>query len=181
MQSYLPWALVSASTVALTSLAACSSSIGSYQSRPKTTLSLDQPSRLTPPQPGRSAYKIGAPYKIGTQWYVPREQPGYDAVGVASWYGPNFDGKPTANGEIYDRHALTAAHPTLPLPSLVRVQNMSNGRSIVVRVNDRGPFVSGRIIDLSFAAANELGFAGRGVSQVRVIYIGRAAIQSGPS
>ncbi|MBX9924806.1 MAG: septal ring lytic transglycosylase RlpA family protein [Hyphomicrobiaceae bacterium] len=168
-------------TVGLTS--ACSSS-GSAPPRPTTGLALDRPSRLSPPpQPssGAGTYKIGTPYKIGTKWYVPREQPGYDAVGIASWYGLDFHGRSTANGEIYDMHALTAAHPTLPLPSHVRVENVSTGRSIIVRVNDRGPFVSGRIIDLSHAAASALGFTNRGLAHVRVTYVGRAPISQNPS
>ena len=167
--------------VGLTS--ACSSG-GPAPSRPSTGLALDRPSRLNPPpqpSPGAGTYKIGNPYKIGTQWYVPREQPSYDAVGIASWYGHDFHGRSTANGEIYDMHALTAAHPTLPLPSHVRVENVATGRSIIVRVNDRGPFVSGRIIDLSHAAATALGFTSRGLAEVRVTYVGRAPISQNPS
>lgn len=122
-------------------------------------------------------YKIGAPYRIGLKWYFPREQPGYDETGVASWYGADFHAKTTANGEIYDMYAMTAAHPTLPLPSLVRVTNLSNGRSIVVRVNDRGPFVGDRLIDMSYAAATNLGFAQAGTTRVRVTYLGRASLE----
>lgn len=122
------------------------------------------------------SYKIGQPYRVGTTWYVPREQPGYRETGTASWYGADFHGRPTANGEIYNMHALTAAHPTLPLPSLVRVENLTNGRAVVVRVNDRGPFVHGRIIDLSKEAAGRLGFIDQGTAPVRVSLIGRAAV-----
>ena len=104
------------------------------------------------------------PYQIRGRWYQPAEQPDYDEVGLASWYGEQFHGRPTANGEMFDMHALTAAHKTLPLPSLVEVTNLANGRRIVLRVNDRGPFVDDRIIDLSRGAAEALGMLqpGRG-------------------
>ena len=97
------------------------------------------------------------PYQIRGRWYRPAEQPGYDETGQASWYGDQFNGRPTATGERFDMYALTAAHKTLPLPGLVEVTNLANGRSIVVRINDRGPFVDGRIIDLSRGAADQLG------------------------
>jgi len=113
-------------------------------------------------------YKIGAPYEIGGRTYTPRVDYDYDRTGIASWYGRKFHGKATANGEIFDMHALTAAHKTLPLPSLVRVTNLENGRSAVLRVNDRGPFVGDRLIDLSHAAARRLGFADQGLARVRV-------------
>src|SRR5690606_29824158 len=99
-----------------------------------------------------------------------KHDPHYDRIGIASWYGSDFHGRLTANGEIYDQNRLTAAHPTLPLPSTVRVTNLSNGRSVVVRVNDRGPFLHDRIIDLSRTAAQQLGFANRGLAKVRVTY-----------
>jgi rare lipoprotein A len=118
-------------------------------------------------------YKVGAPYQINGVWYQPAENFRYRKTGVASFYGGerrgvDFHGRTTANGEIYDMHALTAAHPTLPLPTLVSVTNLENGRSIVVRVNDRGPFVDGRIIDVSRRAAQELGFERQGTASVRV-------------
>src|SRR5260370_42082625 len=97
---------------------------------------------------GTGVYKIGEPYQQNGVWYEPHEQPGYDETGVASWYGPGFHGQRTANGEIFDATALTAAHPTLPMPVNVRVTNLDNGRSLVLRVNDRGPFSRGRIIDV---------------------------------
>ena len=112
--------------------------------------------------------KIGRPYQIAGIWYYPREDANYDETGTASWYGPNFHGKSTANGEIFDMNAVSAAHPTLPLPSRVRVTNLENGRSLMVRVNDRGPFARGRIIDLSRRAAQLLGFASNGTARVRV-------------
>ncbi len=113
-------------------------------------------------------YKIGRPYKIGGVWYYPNSDYQYRETGIASWYGPNFHGGRTANGEIFDQNAITAAHRTLPLPSMVRVTNLENGRALKIRVNDRGPYAHGRIIDLSRRAAQLLGFAGRGTARVRV-------------
>ncbi|MDP2763340.1 MAG: septal ring lytic transglycosylase RlpA family protein, partial [Brevundimonas sp.] len=107
------------------------------------------------------------PYQIRGRWYRPAEQPGYDETGLASWYGAQFNGRPTATGERFDMHALTAAHKTLPLPGLVEVTNLANGRRIVVRVNDRGPFVDNRIIDLSRGSAEALGLLSAGVGEVR--------------
>ena len=121
-------------------------------------------------------YKIGAPYRIGTNWYVPHEDPTYDRAGTGSWYGADFHGRRTANGEIYNMDALTAAHPTLPLPSYVHVTNLANGRTILVRVNDRGPYVDGRMIDLSRAGARALGYDQQGTARLRVQYAGRAPL-----
>lgn len=112
--------------------------------------------------------KVGLPYKIAGRWYYPKVEPNYDKVGLASWYGKQFHGKPTANGEVFNMNALTAAHKTLPLPTFVKVTNLSNRRSIVLRVNDRGPFVDDRIIDVSRRAAQLLGFEQKGVTKVRV-------------
>lgn len=120
--------------------------------------------------------KIGKPYKVAGLWYVPKHQPDYDETGIASWYGPKFHGKSTANGEIYNQSRLTAAHPTLPMPSLVEVTNLANGRTILVRVNDRGPYKRGRILDLSARAAQLLGYQGNGTAQVRVRYVGKAPL-----
>jgi rare lipoprotein A len=122
--------------------------------------------------PGEGTYKIGQPYTVNGTTYVPREQPDYDEAGIASWYGAKFHGRLTANGEVFDRNKLTAAHPTLPLPTQVRVTNLENGRSVVLRVNDRGPFVGNRIIDLSERAAEVLGFRGKGLANVQVTYLG---------
>ena len=132
----------------------------------------------TPP-PGGGVYKVGSPYQVAGVWYYPREQPGYDETGIASWYGAQFHGRVTANGEVFDRNGVTAAHPTLPLPSNVRVTNLQNGKSVVVRVNDRGPYKNGRIIDLSEAAADLLGYRLAGTARVRVTYLGRADL-NGP-
>ncbi len=114
------------------------------------------------------SYKIGSPYKIMGKWYYPKEDYGYAEVGMASWYGKDFHARKTANGENYDMHALTAAHRTLPLPSIVKVTNLENGRSLVLRVNDRGPYVKDRIIDISKRGAQLLGFQAQGVAKVRV-------------
>ena len=114
------------------------------------------------------AYKIGRPYQVGGAWYYPKADYSYDETGIASWYGPGFHGRSTANGETFDQNALTAAHRTLPMPSMVRVTNLENGRSIKLRINDRGPFKNGRIIDLSRRAADLLGFRRRGTAKVRV-------------
>ncbi|MEN5363846.1 septal ring lytic transglycosylase RlpA family protein [Brevundimonas intermedia] len=119
------------------------------------------------------------PYQVRGRWYTPKEQPDYEEVGMASWYGDAFNGRPTSTGERFDMHALTAAHKTLPLPGLVEVTNLDNGRRLVVRINDRGPFVDSRIIDLSREAANELGMLSQGVGRVRVRYLGRAPQQGG--
>ncbi|MFA4994729.1 MAG: septal ring lytic transglycosylase RlpA family protein [Bdellovibrionales bacterium] len=115
-----------------------------------------------------SYYKVGQPYRINNQWFYPREDYSYDETGIASWYGADFHDKKTANGEIYNKNELTAAHKTLPLPCLARVTNLDNGRSIVVRVNDRGPFSGSRIIDLSQRSAQLLGFEDMGTAKVRV-------------
>ena len=120
------------------------------------------------------AYKVGDPYQVNGVWYYPQEQPDYDTTGIASWYGQDYQGKPTADGEIFDMNAVTGAHPTLPMPVNVRVTNLENGRSIVVRINDRGPYVNGRILDVSEHAADLLGFRQQGLARVRVTFLGRA-------
>src|SRR5438270_715828 len=133
------------------------------------------PQENPPPAPAaHPAYKVGEPYQVNGVWYYPQEQPDYDVTGIASWYGQDYQGKPTADGEIFDRSAVTGAHPTLPMPVNVRVANLENGRSIVVRLNDRGPYVNGRIVDLSEHAADLLGFRDQGVARVRVTYLGRS-------
>lgn len=124
-------------------------------------------------------YKIGNPYQQDGIWYYPHEQPDYDETGIASWYGAEFHGQRTANGEVFDSNALTAAHRTLPMPVNVRVTNLDNGRSLIVRVNDRGPFSKGRIIDVSERAADLLGFRLQGTARVRVTYMGRALLPGG--
>lgn len=116
-------------------------------------------------------YKVGQPYQIEGKWYTPKEQFDYDEVGMASWYGSQFHNKQTANGGIFDRHSLTAAHKTLPLPSMVRVTNLDNNKTLIVMVNDRGPFAKERIIDMSERAADVLGFKKKGIAKVRVQYL----------
>jgi len=118
--------------------------------------------------------KVGKKYSIMGKSYKPKHQPGYNEVGIASWYGDKFHGKPTATGEIYNKNDITAAHKTLPLNSMLYVTNLENGRTLMVRLNDRGPFIGDRIIDLSEAAANALGTKGQGLGKVRVQYAGPA-------
>lgn len=123
---------------------------------------------ITKDTQSQGAYKVGNPYLIDGQEYYPQENFSYSETGIASWYGPGFHAKRTANGEIFDANELTAAHRTLQMPSLVRVTNLDNGRSVVLRVNDRGPFARGRIIDVSSKAADLLAFKGKGTAKVRV-------------
>jgi rare lipoprotein A len=118
--------------------------------------------------------RVGPPYQAGGQWFVPTPEPGYSENGTASWYGQDFQGRRTASGETFDQDALTAAHPTLPIPSLVQVTNLDNGREVIVRVNDRGPFAHGRLIDLSRGAARVLDFETQGQARVHVRYLGPA-------
>jgi rare lipoprotein A len=125
---------------------------------------------------GGGVYRVGKPYTIGGREYVPQEDINYSATGMASWYGDDFHGRYTANGEIFDMNSISAAHPTLPLPSYVRVINLANHKSIVVRVNDRGPYVGDRVIDLSVKSAQLLGFYGHGLARVKVDYVGRAPL-----
>ncbi|MEX0627241.1 MAG: septal ring lytic transglycosylase RlpA family protein, partial [Cucumibacter sp.] len=120
---------------------------------------------------------VGDPYRVAGRWYTPQNDPDYEATGMASWYGSAFHGRLTANGEVFDMNAMTGAHPTLPLPSYVRVTNLENGRSVVVRLNDRGPFTHGRVIDVSGRAADLLGFRIAGTARVRVNYVGAAPLE----
>src|SRR6188472_1728511 len=126
---------------------------------------------------GGGTYRIGKPYTVAGRVYVPEEDVNYREEGVASWYGDDFHGRLTANGEVFDMTSLTAAHPTLPMPSYARVTNLSNGKSLVVRVNDRGPYHGNRLIDVSNKAAELLEFKGNGVAKVRVEYVGRAPLE----
>ncbi|MCP8940768.1 septal ring lytic transglycosylase RlpA family protein, partial [Alsobacter sp. SYSU M60028] len=118
---------------------------------------------------------IGKPYVVAGRLYTPREVTNYSAVGLASWYGPSFHGRMTANGEVFDRQSISVAHPTMPLPSYVRVTNIGNGRSIVARVNDRGPYHGNRLVDVSERVAEALAFRNIGTARVKVDYIGRAS------
>ncbi len=141
------------------------------------------------PAPSGGTYKVGTPYVINGVRYEPKEDPAYNSTGIASWYGHPFHGQRTANGDVYDMNAMTAAHKTLPMPSFVRVTNLENGRSVILTVNDRGPFVQGRIIDVSHRAAQLLGFAEKGTALTRVEVVGaptenmiatRGAVQNPP-
>ena len=125
---------------------------------------------------GGGVYRVGSPYMVAGRLYVPELDPHYRAEGLASWYGDDFHGRATANGEIFDLNAISAAHPTMPLPSYARVTNLRNGRSLIVRVNDRGPYAANRIIDVSKHAAQLLGFIDRGTTTVRVEYVGPAQL-----
>jgi rare lipoprotein A len=158
-------------------LANCSTSLSSRVD-PKYGVAAS-PRVVAPGEPvpkGGGVYRLGKPYMVGGREYVPHEDANYRAVGMASWYGDDFHGRYTANGEIFDMNSLSAAHPTLPLPSYVRVTNLRNHRSIVVRVNDRGPYAGNRVIDVSVKTAKLLGFYGDGVTKVKVEYVGRAPL-----
>jgi rare lipoprotein A len=141
--------------------------------------------RVIPPgQPipkGGGSYKIGNPYVVDGIVYTPAEDPTYDRVGIGSYYGEDFHGRRTANGEIFDMWALTAAHPTLPIPSYAYVTNTANGRMLLVRINDRGPYARDRVIDLSRAAARLLGYEMQGTARLRVQYAGRAPLDGDDS
>jgi rare lipoprotein A len=126
---------------------------------------------------GTGRKHVGKPYQVAGRWFTPKEQPGYDKTGPASWYGEAFHRRKTSNGEWFDMNELTAAHPTLPLPSYAKVTNLENGQQIVVRINDRGPFVGPRIIDLSKRSADALGFKRQGTAKVRVQLIGDAPVR----
>lgn len=189
-----PWRTVAKTVSALALgllVASCSRGSSTRESvdfsGPRSRVSTVDPKYGTSPSPrlmadgqripkGGGSYKLGAPYRVAGRWYVPQEDPNYDRAGVASWYGADFHGRKTANGEVYDMDALTAAHPTMPLPSYAYVTNISNGRTVLVRVNDRGPYAHDRIIDLSRRTARLLGSEHSGVTQVRVRYAGRAPL-----
>jgi rare lipoprotein A len=126
---------------------------------------------------GGGVYRVGRPYTVAGRTYTPEENDQYNAIGMASWYGDVFHGRYTANGEVFDENAISAAHPTLPLPSYARVTNLENNRSVVVRINDRGPYAADRLIDVSVKTAKLLGFYGQGVARVKVEYVGRAPLK----
>ncbi|KQS72997.1 hypothetical protein ASG39_04565 [Rhizobium sp. Leaf371] len=126
---------------------------------------------------GGGRYQVGKPYKVKDKWYTPKEDFSYNKTGISSWYGSAFHGRLTANGEVYDTAHLSAAHPTFPLPSYARVTNVENGSSVIVRVNDRGPYEFGRIIDVSSKTADLLDIKRKGSAQVRVQYVGRAPLE----
>jgi rare lipoprotein A len=130
-----------------------------------------------PVPPGGGRFQVGKPYMVGGRMYFPHEDVNYDKTGSASWYGGDDHGRETANGEVYDKETLSAAHPTLPIPSYARVTNLDNGRSVLVRINDRGPYVGNRLVDVSERTAMLLGFHGRGLGHVRLQYVGPAPVE----
>src|SRR5579863_3286937 len=160
-------------------LANCSSSGISSQVDPKYGVSSSpRVVELGDPVPkGGGTYRVGKPYTVAGRVYVPEEDVNYRQDGLASWYGDDFHGRLTANGEIFDMTSLSAAHPTLPMPSYARVTNLANGKSLIVRVNDRGPYHDNRVMDVSSRAAELLEFKGNGVARVRVEYVGRAPLE----
>src|SRR5215468_9021960 len=161
-------------------LANCASS-GKFASRVDPKYGVSSSPRVVafgdPVPKGGGTYRVGKPYTVGGRVYVPEEDVNYREDGTASWYGDDFHGRLTANGEVFDMDALTAAHPTLPMPCYARVTNLSNGKSLIVRVNDRGPYHGNRLIDVSNKAAELLEFKGNGVAKVRVEYVGRAPLE----
>jgi len=171
------WARLAAVAAGGLALANCS---GSLSSKIDPRYGVSASARVIEPgEPvpkGGGVYRVGKPYVVGGKVYVPEADPHYSAVGLASWYGDDFHGRYTANGEIFDENSISAAHPTLPLPCYARVTDLTNGRSIIVRVNDRGPYAKGRLIDLSVRTAKLLGFYGHGTAKVRVDYVGMAPL-----
>ena len=169
-----------AAAAACLALANCASS-GKFASRLDPKYGVSSSPRVVefgePVPKGGGTYRVGKPYTVAGRVYVPEEDTAYRAEGMASWYGDDFHGRLTANGEVFDMTSLTAAHPTLPMPSYARVTNLSNGKSLVVRVNDRGPYHNNRLIDVSNKAAELLDFKGNGVARVRVEYVGRAPLE----
>jgi rare lipoprotein A len=161
-------------------LANCASS-GKFASRVDPKYGVSSSPRVVawgdPVPKGGGTYRVGKPYVVAGKTYVPEEDANYRAEGLASWYGDDFHGRLTANGEIFDMGSLTAAHPTLPMPCYARVTNLFNGKSLIVRVNDRGPYHGNRLIDVSNKAAELLEFKGNGVTKVRVEYVGRAPLE----
>ncbi|MDO9295136.1 septal ring lytic transglycosylase RlpA family protein [Bradyrhizobium sp.] len=161
-------------------LANCASS-GKFASRVDPKYGVSSSPRVVamgePVPKGGGTYRVGKPYTVAGRVYVPEDDPNYRAEGMASWYGDDFHGRLTANGEVFDMTSLTAAHPTLPIPSYARVTNLSNGKSLIVRVNDRGPYHGNRLIDVSNRASELLEFKGKGVARVRVEYVGRAPLE----
>ena len=169
-----------AAVAACLMLANCSSS-GKFGSRVDPKYGVSSSPRVVafgePVPKGGGVYRVGKPYTVAGRVYVPEEDVNYREDGLASWYGDDFHGRLTANGEVFDMGSLTAAHPTLPMPCYARVTNLSNGKSLVVRVNDRGPYHGNRLIDVSNKAAELLEFKGNGVAHVRVEYVGRAPLE----
>jgi rare lipoprotein A len=159
-------------------LANCASGIASRVDPKYGVSSSPRVVALGEPVPkGGGTYRVGKPYVVAGRVYVPEEDVNYREEGLASWYGDDFHGRLTANGEVFDMASLSAAHPTLPMPCYARVTNLSNGKSLIVRVNDRGPYHGNRVMDVSSRAAELLEFKGNGVARVRVEYVGRAPLE----
>jgi rare lipoprotein A len=169
-----------AAMAACLALANCASS-GKFASRVDPIYGVSSSPRVVafgePVPKGGGTYRVGKPYTVAGRIYVPEEDTSYRAEGLASWYGDDFHGRLTANGEVFDMASLTAAHPTLPMPCYARVTNLGNGKSVIVRVNDRGPYHGNRLIDVSNKAAELLEFKGNGVARVRVEYVARAPLE----
>src|SRR6202163_225923 len=169
-----------AAAVACLALANCASS-GKFANRVDPRYGVSSSPRVVafgePVPKGGGTYRVGKPYIVAGRVYVPEEDVNYREEGLASWYGDDFHGRLTANGEVFDMASLTAAHPTLPMPCYARVTNLSNGKSLIVRVNDRGPYHGNRLIDVSNKAAELLEFKGNGVAKVRVEYVARAPLE----
>jgi len=171
----------SAATVAACLILANCASSGKFASRVDPKYGVSSSPRVVafgePVPKGGGTYRVGKPYTVAGRVYVPEEDTNYREEGLASWYGDDFHGRLTANGEVFDMASLTAAHPTLPMPCYARVTNLSNGKSLIVRVNDRGPYHGNRLIDVSNRAAELLEFKGNGVARVRVEYVARAPLE----
>ncbi len=167
--------LVPALACALTSLLLAHCSSSNWRLGTAASPRVVEPGEPVPK--GGGVRHLGSAYVVGGRMYVPHYDPHYKSAGLASWYGEDFYGRYTANGEIFDLNAISAAHPTMPLPSYARVTNLANGHSLIVRVNDRGPYVSNRIIDLSVHAAKLLGFYGQGTAPVKVEYVAPAPLR----
>src|SRR5690349_15076043 len=169
-----------AAVVACLFVANCASS-GKFASRVDPKYGVSSSPRVVefgePVPKGGGTYRVGKPYTVAGKVYVPEEDTGYRQEGLASWYGDDFHGRLTANGEVFDMASLTAAHPTLPMPCYARVTNLANGKSLIVRVNDRGPYHGNRLIDVSNKAAELLEFKSVGTARVRVEYVGRAPLE----
>jgi rare lipoprotein A len=170
-----------AAAVAACLLVANCASSGKFSSRVDPKYGVSSSPRVVafgdPVPKGGGTYRVGKPYTVGGRVYVPEEDVNYREEGLASWYGDDFHGRLTANGEVFDMASLTAAHPTLPMPCYARVTNLANGKSLIVRVNDRGPYHGNRLMDVSSRAAELLEFKGYGVARVRVEYVGRAPLE----
>jgi rare lipoprotein A len=179
-RSYPVLARSAAAVAACLVLANCASS-GKFAGRVDPKYGVSSSPRVVamgePVPKGGGTYRVGKPYTVAGRVYVPEEDPNYREEGMASWYGDDFHGRLTANGEVFDMASLTAAHPTLPIPSYARVTNLGNGKSLIVRVNDRGPYHGNRLIDVSNKAAELLEFKGNGIARVRVEYVARAPLE----